>query len=247
MSNFPWWGATGLIVGAAIGLSVVSPAKETVHRPPNLGAPSGEAHGIRTNDGYRPKFGNNEHANFYSASGCGVERWAVKTLTDPGANQVNLTPQQTNIADLVSITPPVSPTDRVGPTETQAFTLSGVVTFVKQEADGDYHIVVQDATGNSMIVESAKPSCAQGSLVANQIAEVRSAVEAKFPSGSARGVQVPVTVTGIGFFDRLHGQTGVAPNGIELHPLTQITFTPALSSARVRVPDLHLMDNPSSD
>src|SRR6059036_1361944 len=28
-----------------------------------------------------------------------------------------------------------------------------------------------------------------------------------------------LTVTGVGFFDFLHGQTGVAPNGIELHPV----------------------------
>jgi hypothetical protein len=26
-------------------------------------------------------------------------------------------------------------------------------------------------------------------------------------------------VTGVAFFDFLHGQTGVAPNGIELHPV----------------------------
>ena len=27
------------------------------------------------------------------------------------------------------------------------------------------------------------------------------------------------TLTGIGFFDVIHGQSGVAPNGIELHPV----------------------------
>jgi hypothetical protein len=26
------------------------------------------------------------------------------------------------------------------------------------------------------------------------------------------------TITGVGFFDIVHGQSGVAPNGIELHP-----------------------------
>jgi hypothetical protein len=31
------------------------------------------------------------------------------------------------------------------------------------------------------------------------------------------------TITGVGFFDVLHGQTGVAPNGIELHPLLGFT------------------------
>ncbi len=32
---------------------------------------------------------------------------------------------------------------------------------------------------------------------------------------------------GVGFFDFIHGQTGVAPNGIELHPILDITFTTA--------------------
>ncbi len=31
------------------------------------------------------------------------------------------------------------------------------------------------------------------------------------------------TVIGVGFFDFLHGQRGVAPNGIELHPALAFT------------------------
>jgi hypothetical protein len=31
------------------------------------------------------------------------------------------------------------------------------------------------------------------------------------------------TVTGVGFFDIIHGQTGVAPNGIELHPVLRFS------------------------
>ncbi len=31
-------------------------------------------------------------------------------------------------------------------------------------------------------------------------------------------------ITGIGFFDFLHGQAGVAPNGIEIHPILDIQF-----------------------
>jgi hypothetical protein len=41
----------------------------------------------------------------------------------------------------------------------------------------------------------------------------------------ARVPQTPVTITGVGFFDRVHGQTGVAlKNGIELHPVLAIQF-----------------------
>lgn len=30
-------------------------------------------------------------------------------------------------------------------------------------------------------------------------------------------------MTGVGFFDVIHGQTGVAPNGIELHPVVSFS------------------------
>ena len=33
---------------------------------------------------------------------------------------------------------------------------------------------------------------------------------------------VYATVTGVAFFDKIHGQTGVAPNGIELHPILHV-------------------------
>jgi hypothetical protein len=35
---------------------------------------------------------------------------------------------------------------------------------------------------------------------------------------------IPVRVKGVGFFDFEHGQTGIAPNGIELHPVLDIDF-----------------------
>ena len=36
------------------------------------------------------------------------------------------------------------------------------------------------------------------------------------------------TVTGVGCFDIPHGQTGIAPNGIELHPV--LKFSPSSCS-----------------
>lgn len=199
---------------------------------------------------YKPKHGTAVLVPFHAASGCGVERWSVKTLTDPSASAVNLTPQDATIAQLTAIAPPQSPTDRVAPTETTTYRLSGVIVFAKQEADSDIHLVLEDSAGNTMIIESPSPSCAGGSVVASQIAAVRQAVAAKFP-GAAQGqvqsgLSVPVTVTGVGFFDRLHGQTGVAPNGIELHPLTSISFGSA-AAGRAPVPNLHLRDHSGTD
>ena len=33
-----------------------------------------------------------------------------------------------------------------------------------------------------------------------------------------------VRITGVGFFDYIHGERGVAPNGIELHPVLDVEF-----------------------
>ncbi len=57
------------------------------------------------------------------------------------------------------------------------------------------------------------------------IQKARSEFDATYtPTGSFQTANVPVTVTGVGFFDFLHGQTGVAPNGIELHAVLDVQF-----------------------
>jgi hypothetical protein len=54
---------------------------------------------------------------------------------------------------------------------------------------------------------------------------VRQTLDQKFGEiGRRLEPNVPVTVTGIAFFDTIHGQEGIAPNGIELHPVLSIDF-----------------------
>jgi hypothetical protein len=93
---------------------------------------------------------------------------------------------------------------------------------------------------NSVIAEIVDPDCVMGrnntvltpTIFANEIAAAKAALEAQFPdretgSGWNDAGKMPVRVTGVGFFDRPHGQTGRATNGIELHPILSIEFTPA--------------------
>jgi RyR domain len=167
------------------------------------------------------------------ALACGHERWDVKTLTDPGASQVNLTPQVATVGDLVDLPAPLEPTSRVAQ-ELNSYQVSGTITLAKQEADSDIHMVLQDADGRTMIIEAPCPDCAQTSTVAAQISTVRQAVEKQFPtaaSGGREDASVAVTVTGVAFFDRLHGQDGVAPNGIELHPVLSFAVDGAAPSS----------------
>jgi hypothetical protein len=107
------------------------------------------------------------------------------------------------------------------------FAIAAILKVIKREADQDYHLVIADPqTGGTMIIESPDPGCAVGSRFAADIAGVRQTINQQF-HGPIRGrhvVNIPVNVTGIAFFDLLHGQEGVAPNGIELHPILSITF-----------------------
>src|SRR5260221_2717633 len=79
-----------------------------------------------------------------------------------------------------------------------------------------------------MIVEIPSPSCVGASSPFTQaIAKVRATFDGKLRATSSfQSVSIPVKVTGVGFFDRIHGQTGVAPNGIELHPVLDLVFNP---------------------
>ena len=167
-----------------------------------------------------------------SSGSCGVERWTIKTGSDAAVGQVNLTPVNTTIAALRGIAVPSgfgasSPRfTYAGSPEIQAFHLSNVtLTQYKLESDSDYHLILQDASGNTMIAEIAYPGCLTGSQWTTEVTASRNAFDAKYAvTTSFQTAGDTVTVTGVGFFDVLHGQTGVAPNGIELHSILSICW-----------------------
>lgn len=164
-----------------------------------------------------------------STGSCGVERWSVKTGTDADAGKINLqSTTQTTIASLRALPTPASlpSNNRIQPTETTVFRLQATLTEYKLEADSDYHLVLSDSSGNTMIAEIPDPACVGStSPLLTSIQKARSEFDAKYtPTGTFQTANVPVTVTGVGFFDYLHGQTGVAPNGIELHAVLDVQF-----------------------
>lgn len=165
---------------------------------------------------------------------CGTERWSVKTGTDSDASSVNLSsPQNTTIAQLIALTRPnpIPAANRFGPTEKTVFVLNATLTDYKLEGgaqgDSDYHLVLKDDQGHTMIAEIPFPGCVgAGSPFAAQIANARVEFDAQLTATpSFQTADVPVQVTGVGFFDFPHGQHGAAPNIIELHPVLDISFT----------------------
>ena len=180
-----------------------------------------------------------------TSGSCGVERWAVKTGTDADAGLVNFTPVVQTIAYLRSLTAPstLPASNRVQPTETTTFQIDATLTQYKLETDSDYHLVIQDASGNTMIAEIPDPACVgAGSPFATQIQSARQKFDAQYTATTSfQTANVPVRLVGVGFFDFLHGQTGVAPNGIELHAVLDIIFNPGSAS-----PDFSLAAAPAA-
>ena len=166
---------------------------------------------------------------------CGVERWSVKTGTDPQAPAINLSTYiSSTIYNFHQSTRPSSlPSNgRVSPRETNQYRLGGTLTKYVRESDSDYHLVIKDSAGRTMIIELPASNCVgAGSPFGTGIARARSQFDAKFTATTSfKTTSTPVTVTGIGFWDYLHGQTGVAPNGIEIHPVLNITFGTSTAS-----------------
>ena len=162
---------------------------------------------------------------------CGVERWSVKTGTDPDAGLVNLSSAtSTTIGNLSDLSPPdlLPDNNRVKPTETTVWVLNATLKEYELAYDSDYHMVLMDGAGHTMIAEIPDPACVgPGSPFAAGIAHARAQFDAIFSATSSfQTANVPVQITGVGFFDFIEGQEGVAPNAIELHPIIDIKFGP---------------------
>lgn len=142
---------------------------------------------------------------------CGVERWSVKTLQD---RPRLLRTKPTTVAHLMRLPQPASPSQTPLPFERQVFTLTASATFLREEDDQDLHIVIRSGRAHMIVEAPNAPICTPHATAyrKRQMKAARRAVLAHPTCARAR-------VTGVGFFDFIHGQTGVAPNGIELHPI----------------------------
>jgi hypothetical protein len=175
---------------------------------------------------------------------CGTERWSVKTLSDADRDKVQLAPKEVTVGWLISQKPPAYlPADqRVTPIETQTYKIRAFLVGYKLEEDQDFHVVVADVEDPSktMIVEVPSPECA-GACASGYAEELRRA--RAVITGLPEPVSpVTIVVTGVGFFDFLHGQTGGAPNGIELHPVLKIELDSGSALPSVSAPKANAVE-----
>lgn len=165
-------------------------------------------------------------------------------------------PISISLADLVRTDRPSVPKDETSrlPAEYRVYVVDAHLVKFKRESgktgDSDFHLVLSDETGlysaggaskpaspHSVIAEIPDPACIPGrkatvtgpSRFQAQLEAVRAQFQSHFDktsSGWTDAGGLPVRVTGVAFFDRPHGQVGRALNGIELHPLLAIDFSP---------------------
>jgi hypothetical protein len=230
----------------------------------------------------------------------GVERWPVKTGTDSdvalvgkniiAGHSLGLGIVQATVEELILMGRPLGmrPASknfdaafhetRLGVVERTVWQIDADITALKLEKDGDYHLVLQGASGETMIGEIPTPlkQFVSGSPWLANMKDARKKIDDKLvnkltPANFVQleGTLVPreslpepmqmhamsapahilsfstpeegqqielatfktkvkptsVRITGVGFFDKVHGQMGVSQlNGIELHPVLKIEF-----------------------
>jgi hypothetical protein len=170
---------------------------------------------------------------------CGVERWDVKTGKDSEAASIDLSfPTPTTIHFLTDLTrfPAPShwpPPSRIAPEEKTFWTLDATLDSFKFEndphsGDSDYHLIIKDDLGNTMVAEIPFPGCVQGSAWESQITAARATFDSTFTATSSftSAHNTPVRITGIAMFDKMAHGSGHSPNGIEIHPILSIEFNP---------------------
>ncbi len=166
---------------------------------------------------------------------CGTERWPVKTGSDADKKLVDLkNPMATTIATMTGWPYPASipGNNRIAPYETTVWVINATLTQYKAEDDEDIHLILRDSANRTMIAEIPTPHCLSlSSVFKTGVNSAYAQFTARYSaSDQFQTANIPVQIMGVGMFDFFHGQSGAAPNQIELHSVLDIVFNPASSA-----------------
>jgi hypothetical protein len=177
---------------------------------------------LKTSDGEDEEEGNR-------AAQCGgTERWGQKVLIDTATRSINWTPDSVTVSQFDTLTtyPPNSYAPRTAPIEFRTFSIVCHIIEQRIETDADFHLIMYDGASTG-IAEIPDPVCAQAatSQWVNSYIEARNFANKYIGTGTNYNVNIgKVIITGVAFVDPPHGQAGVAPNNLELHPVTNLIF-----------------------
>jgi hypothetical protein len=164
---------------------------------------------------------------------CGVERWKVKILADADTSKINFSDTIiTTVTAQGKLKPPKKIYKELTRRDDECYLLQldCYIIQYKKEDDKDYHVVIKDLYNDNTMVSEIPSPVECGELKESghyaEFGKVRTWFEQHIgvPTDRFKKCIPPVKVrmTGIGFFDFNHGQTGHAPNGREIHPVLKI-------------------------
>ena len=164
----------------------------------------------------------------------GSLRWRVKTLTDYDTTYIRFDRVvQSSIREQAKLRPrqTSSSTPRLA-SETRVYELTVLLTAIKRELDGDYHLVLKELKGDLMMIAEL-PFPEEPEIIASGRAPVFRKVKRMIdslvgipPLMIERSIDPPkkIRLTGVGYFDSEHmiAQQGMLPNLREIHPILSI-------------------------
>lgn len=158
-------------------------------------------------------------------SACGVELWPLKTLSDPQRKLVKLRPRNTTIAAIDRLPMPSSaPTTRSNGYERRVWRVTAQIVQFKLEEDSDIHLILFDRA-HYLIAEMPLGSCLpRATRDRKAIIRARATFINRCgqPTSGWQSLGAVAYISGVGFWDFPHGQSGHAPNYAELHPVTAL-------------------------
>ena len=168
---------------------------------------------------------------------CGAWRSEVKTLSDPDRRDVNFLARRISVQNLRRVDPPATlgiNTPRLGGVESRVHEVRAQVVEVRSKRDGTIHLVIapRNDRNDTMIVQFPADRCVDSSFRRPEMRRARADLLDACGSISSGFTELTgnVVIRGVGFWDEVHGQRGVAPNGIELHPVLSFQGTCAAGS-----------------
>jgi hypothetical protein len=163
-------------------------------------------------------------------------RWAVKTGVDaspPAIDDVVIrNAKLVTVSEMNTWTIPKKPKGfstknlRLKPYENQVYAVEGTITKYRiSKDDQDIHVVLTGSDSATVICELADPSVVlKSSPWRTRIALTRSKFFEIFkPKSTWKTSKTRVRFVGPAFFDKPHGQVGLAKNGVEIHPVLSLT------------------------
>lgn len=164
------------------------------------------------------------------AQDCGIERWDVKTLSDKDTLKIDfhkIIPS--TVHQQVSLTKPQRQSSRLDSESTVYSIDCFIIGYARESNDKDIHMIIEDIlTDETMVVEIPSKDCS--AIQRTSRFQLFADLEEWFfkniglPTSSFFYLKkhIPVNITGLGFFDRNHGQIGMADNFREIHPVLSI-------------------------